>query len=309
MTKPIQAELDLYGAYARGSALADFVEVCALRGIALSKSDLETLDRKSSWFRKTRGMFTRDVDDELDEDGDEVPWADWTWSILQQRSDELGELYPFSVTSDDLVASSDAAVSDYVRLLSVTLAHAYGVTATVDPRTLFELLVVGALGQIGALSFGMGTATTRGASFPVQLSAAGKALGFAAQPSPNPAHRFAKDGGVDAIARLGWIDQRLGNFFFIVQVTCAASTEWERKISEPRIDHWYRYMNESTLPISGLAVPHHVEDGHFELLIGQTKTVVDRLRLVGRLPAALAGESELLDWLMNAPINVEGVST
>ncbi|WP_347755641.1 hypothetical protein [Agrococcus sp. ProA11] len=309
----ISISVDGYGKYARASLLADFLELIALRRGSALQTDLQLSLERDNWHRVRRGLFTVDPDFELDqveelegEDGTEDPgdadWPQWAMALIRQRLDVLGTSYPFRVLSDGIEARSDSASSEYSRLLALTLAHVHSAPLENDPRETFELVVVASLGSAGLRSVGMGTATSKGKAFPLQLQESAAAVGLFSAPVPKPAKVFAKDAGVDAIAVLHWGDRRPGQLILIAQATMTESAQWERKIAEPKAHHWANYLLEAVNPISMLAVPYHVEDDHFRYLLAPGATIVDRLRLVGKLGPVSVGEVEALTWLRSAQL-------
>ncbi|MEU1972857.1 hypothetical protein ABZ477_14470 [Microbacterium sp. NPDC019599] len=315
MPKPssIKLRADPYGKFARASALADFLEsIAAHRGSAL-RTDLELSLKRGGWYRVQRGLFTTDPDIDLaniesleNEDGtedlDDPDWPDWAMSVLKQRSDVLGPSYPFVVRDDGVDVAADWEHSDYGRLLVLTMAHAYGAVLRVDPRTIFERLIVSAFTSMGLTAVGMGTATTRGRDFASQLQEAATAVGLTAAQVPYPSRTFAKDAGVDAIGVFGWGDRRPGQLVLIAQATLTSSARWEYKITEPKPHHWVGYLQETLHPIGMLAVPHHIEDEHLRFLLSPYATVIDRLRLVGRLGGATEGEDDALAWFVSSEL-------
>lgn len=283
------------------------MESIASHGGSALRTDLELSLKRGGWYRMQRGLFTTDPDIDLSdieglenddgtEDLDDPDWPDWVMSILKQRSDVLGQAYPFTVKEDGVDAEDGWGQTEYGRLLVLTMAHAYGANLSVDPRTIFERLVVTAFASMGLKAVGMGTATTRGREFAAQLQEAASAVGLTAAQVPYPAKAFAKDAGVDAIGVFGWEDRRPGQIVLIAQATLGSSARWEYKITEPKPHHWVGYLQETLHPIGMLAVPHHIEDEHLRYLLSPYATVIDRLRLVGRIGSAIAGEDEALEW-------------
>ncbi|MFJ2368366.1 hypothetical protein [Microbacterium sp. NPDC087665] len=306
-------ELDRYGKFARASALADYLEILAIRNGSALVVDLEVSLNRAGWYKARRGMFTIDPDIEPDDvetlegaDGTESPddpdWPEWATAVLLQRKAILGDRYPFQIERGSVTALSDWCGSDYVRLLALTAAHAYKADLTSDPRELFELLIVGSLRALGFVATGMGTATTHGRSFPEQLQISSSAVGLGSMATPYPAKTHAKDGGVDALGALNWGDRRPGQVSIIVQATLGESGTWERKIAEPKPHHWVNYLLEKLQPIVILAVPHHIENEQFNHLLEPHRTIVDRLRLVGKLDPPLTGEDEVLNWMLSCTI-------
>jgi len=303
----MELDINLYGPYARGSALADFLELLALQGEVPTKQMLGDAIRRNSWTTLPRQLFTS-IGSQIEEitSDDDAEWADWTFTALRERAQNLGDRYPFHVGPDALSLRAGVdPFADYVRLLAITTAHSRRYKSGPDPRTLFELMTVACLKNAGFESYGMGTATTKGSDFPTSLASAGQALGFNASKTPEPRHVYAKDAGVDAIGTFSWGDQRSGHMFWLAQATCGSSVYWERKIREPRTHHWMSYLSEDLEPLAILAVPHHVEHDHFNFLLEPKATVMDRLRMVGRLDPIQPAEIDLIDWLLNSVWRLE----
>jgi hypothetical protein len=302
-----------YGRYARGSCLADYLELVALQGReAASATSLETALRQAGWWNTPRGLFTVNPDintseDPEDAEGLEDPedpdWPDWTFNILREREQVLGAEYPFRVEDRELrLQTRTSSHAAYLQLLATTTAHAYGASTASDPRQVFELMIVSALSRMGLRATGMGTATTRGRQFPQELLEAGTRIGLKPSLDPRPRKSRAKDAGVDAIATADWADDRTGQLTFVLQATLAKSEEWERKINEPRPDLWVGYLNERYHPIAALAVPHHIEREHLTHLVRDKATALDRLRLTRLINIDIKGARELTDWMSSCEV-------
>jgi len=313
--RTVELNVDAYGPYARISAIADFLEAAALAGKSTSQIQLSDIIRRNSWssvqkhafitgaedfpqndIEPTDGDQGEDSADELPEDNPEE-WASFTFSILADRADILRDQYPFFVTKEGLTYRSEKFdESDYLRLLSITLAHSYNATVP-NVRDIFERVTVGSLALIGNAAAPVGTARDVSMGFIGTLSTAAKTLGFTPAPQPAPRHARARDGKVDAVARLTQHDGRPGQITIVAQATCAKSDQWERKIRDPRADHWMSYLSERVEPLVILTVPHHVQLEHLHYLIGPKQTVMDRLRLTGQLPPITRKEQRVIEWM------------
>lgn len=309
----IALSMAAYGRYARGSCLADYLELVALQDEeAASGTSLETALRQAEWWNTPRGLFTVDPDVDTDadpedseglEDPEDPDWPDWTFNILRERQQTLGENYPFAVEARQLRRLPNSSRHKaYLQLLAATVAHAYGEEPATDPRQVFELMIVSALAQMGMRATGMGTATTQGRKFPRELLDAGGRVGLKPSINPVPRKRNAKDAGVDALGVADWSDHRVGQITFLLQATLAKSEEWEKKIREPRPDLWVGYLNERHYPIAALAVPHHIEREHLSHLVHDHATALDRLRLTRLISTNVPGADELLEWMSGCKV-------
>jgi hypothetical protein len=305
----IQPLVDVYGKYARASNLADYLELLAIHGEELLISQLADLIKDQGWTAKMKELFAvpppppptpeEEAEDDLDEGedaaappgvGDEEgsPQARRVFDVLAERSDILGDLYPFDVSNKVALKTGTATEdSPYIALLTLTLAHAHSVEVQpdpahpkVDPKQVLEAVVVGALSQLGLACVNVGEISRATNNFYATVMQAGTAIGL--QPTPDAAISLknANEEGVDALAHLARSDTRAGNWILIGQVTCAKSEEWKAKIAQPSGPDWESYLNVMVEPIGFLAVPHHVEANQLAKLVkGANRMVLDRLRL------------------------------
>lgn len=313
--RTVELNVDAYGPYARVSAIADFLEAAALTGQSISQVRLADFIRRNAWSSVQKHAFITGADDFTqpnadDEDGDAVDvaenetpeddpeeWATFTFNTIAERADILRDRYPYHITKTGLEFKSQGSnESDYLRLLGITLAHSYNANVP-NVRDIFERVTVGSLGLIANAAAPVGTARDVSMGFIGTLSAAAIALGFTPAPRPAPRHSRARDGKVDAVARLTQHDGRPGQITIVAQATCAKSDQWERKIRDPRADHWMGYLSERVEPLVILTVPHHVQLEHLQYLIGPKQTVLDRLRLTGHLPPVTRKEQRVLEWI------------
>jgi hypothetical protein len=134
VSDPIQPTIDAYGRYARASNLADHLELLALLGQQLSRSALADLVSNQAWVTKLDELFEGgsleprgDFEEPADEDGEAigeepgVAQASRVFDVLDERSDLLGDLYPF-VVADDLRLNDSVTPreSPYVALIAIT---------------------------------------------------------------------------------------------------------------------------------------------------------------------------------------------
>lgn len=280
----IDPRIDVYGTDGRTGALADLMEVHAVKGEGMSAADLTDLIDNMGWTtRPTRQIITGEIDEE---DADSL--ADQTFSLLNTRRDVLGDRYPFSFHLGKLRVKegSDLATSPYFAVLAITIAHAWNIDCgTVTPEAVLESVVAMAL-QSKMAAVGLGTADRNGTPFAENLRLGAAAIGLTASPNPTPRRVRAKDGGVDTLAGHVWADGRPGHWVFIGQVTCGPTGTWSNKLNEPKPALWKEYLQELLPPQRFLAVPHHVDRAFFQMLERQDEAlVIDRLRLVLALDA------------------------
>jgi hypothetical protein len=264
---------DIYGSYARFSAVADFLELHALKTPRryVRAPDLERrLDTDSIRLNTPLGPSPTDPGQA----------AGIVFSILEERARILSAGYPFTVSLRDGLRARSSSVGVYRVLLALTAAHAYSIRTT-DPKKLFEYLVARALATLGLRTATTGTSRRRRAGgFEAVLGAACSAVGLVASPHTGVISSAAQDEKVDTLAHLDLGDQRRGRWTFIGQATIAESAEWEKKASEPKPKLWRSLITDTHEPAPFLAVPHHVEPRHFENLHERAHAIVlDRLRL------------------------------
>jgi hypothetical protein len=306
---PIQPNIDAYGTYARASALADYLELCALLRAPMLKAALEDMvaDR---WERKTNELFSEgtggsdglqstsddleldpesepDVDPKLG-DGDASQFSQRVFDLLDERAALLASSYPFTVGDDSVAArdDTDTSTSMYVVLLSVALAHAYKVKVRddndgpLDVKQVLEETVTRVLQRISPPAINVGKVSRDEKEFPKTVAAAAAFVGLKASPEVATYKKSANEEGVDVLAHLPVGDIRTGVWTFLGQVTCGESDTWEGKIAEPKEPLWKARLNTGVGPQCFLAVPHHVEPTHLgHLVAGSGRVVVDRLRL------------------------------
>jgi len=264
---------DIYGSYARFSAVADFLELLALKtsGRFVREPDLERrLDNDNIRLKTPLGGAHADASQA----------AGTVFTILEERARILGRRYPFEVTRRDGLRVRTRAIGPYRVLLALTAAHAYRVRCA-DPKKLFEGLVARALKKLGLRTTTTGTSQRRGrGGFATVLATACADVGLEATLDKEIVSSAAQDEKVDTLAHLDLQDKRRGRWTFIGQVTIAESTEWERKASEPKPKLWRELLTDTHAPSPFLAVPHHVEPLHWESLHRHQEAIVlDRLRL------------------------------
>jgi hypothetical protein len=311
---PIEPRIDAYGKEADGTALADYIELLALTGESLTVADLGDVISDNNWKVRSRELFfipqdeVRDPDSEPSEDVVdaeliEMPGlehAKWVFQILTERQELLEELYPFEVAGVRLIAKARRDVhSAYLTLLAITVAHAYHLDTTSNPRELFEQLVARVLTARGVSTIDMASAGRAAGDFVEALEAAAADVGLTAAPNAAARRTNAQEAGVDTLSHFSWGDHRAGHWVFIGQATCGRTESWGAKINQPTPGSWGPWLNCLVHPIPYLAVPHHAEERHVEYLTDtHRKLVLDRIRLCRHVGEPSAEEATLLDEVL-----------
>lgn len=313
MSGRISANIDAYGTYARVSALADFLEVCAVKRVSLNRGRVADLIADNHWHRQFREIFIGPVDgdepepdrlsDRLDRSREA---ADSVMSALQERADALKERYPFHFEEGHIELRTDADLQDcpYLKLLAITVTHAYQLCGDPDPKRVFESVVADSLGSVIGDSVDFAGIRRRTASFEAALDQAARRIGLMGTPKAAWRSRRAQDSGVDTIGHVSWGDSRGGTWTVIGQATCARSDDWEKKLDEPKSARWSRFLNVRPRPLVFLAVPHHVESHHLNVLVQDERGIVlDRLRLSRFRSEIVDGEKDIFQAVLDAELD------
>lgn len=269
----VSLDSEVYGGFARFSAVADFLELCALKSKRLVRQpDLER------WFEKEGIRLASPLGPNAE---DAAQSAAIVFDTLRERAQILGGLYPFEVSAKHGLLARKKAVGSYRLLLALTAGHAHSISCG-EPTQLFEGFVARVLVARGLRAAITGTSRRRdGTGFAGMLDAACKSVGLTATPDAVVISASAKDENVDVLAHLDWNDPRPGRWTFIGQATIARSHEWEGKAAEPSPKAWGRLVTDTLQPRAFLAVPHHVERQHLTALHERDEAIMlDRLRLV-----------------------------
>lgn len=293
----IELRRDAYGRDADASALADYLELLALKDIHPSRADLADFMKDSSWTtdpkkrhplaRPQERVLLAGEDAESADEGDLQDRFDAhsrrVFDLVLVRIEVLGARYPFVVLEERIYAPRPFRheTATYLALLGITVAHAYDLTTTTEPHDAFEDMVASVMAERGLRTHNLARRGRGAASFDVLLGAAGPLVQL--DPTPSAASRSmdAQDGGVDIISHMWWGDRRTAAWVFLGQATVGKSETWDTKMQEVRPQLWQLYLNLLLPPIAYLAVPHHVEPKHFiELVQGNGRVLLDRLRLV-----------------------------
>jgi len=300
----ISPDFDTYGKFARGSLLADYCELLALRGSGPTAAQLAAYIEDNDWdLRPLILRSGQERQEAVAPDPEEA--ADAIFEFIEARRQVLGDGYPFQVMHGHLAVSGgqDLTHNSYLALLAVATVHAYKVPCDVDPRLVFEHTVVDVINARGFPAAPLGDLRRGGGTFEAAVEAACNALGLTCDSDAVARRRFAHDAGIDAIVHLSWGDTRAGAFVWIGQITCARSDEWDGKIMEPAPAYWARVLGARTPPVAFLAVPHHVEALLMDqLLDARERPILDRLRILKAKQGTSADETTLIRSMLEAEV-------
>lgn len=301
----VEINIDCYGQNARVSALADFLEIAALKGVRVTRAALQDIIVDNEWVTRPQRRFH--LPDEITEDPES--WSDAAYRMISDRSNQIGEPYPFEERGKALKLkdpSFDPLESCYISLLAITAVHAWNIQCETAAESVLEDIVARTLDAMGLSSANIG-ATDRGTGFLSALSSGASALGLRAHPNPTPRSVAAKDVGVDTLAGIVWRDNRVaGQWLMLGQVTVAQSQYWAQKLNQPEPARWADFLQEHLHPQVFLAVPHHVQDDHLrDLMASRRGLIIDRLRLVAKKPRNSTDEKVVIQALLDA--HVDGV--
>lgn len=280
-------EPDTYGQDARASLLADYVELLALKGGEVKQTIVADFLAENDWnlqlIEEANGEFEPPASfaEKRDAAGED---AGIVFEQIAERREVLSTRYPFVSSEDGISLRQGVNVEEsvYVALLTITIAHAFGVRPTDYVASVFERAVSKVLAGRGLRSVCFAEIRRNAPSFPAAVKQACDAVGLRANPDAVPRRTHAQDEGVDVLFYLNWeyARTRPGAWAFIGQATVGRSESWWNKINEPSPKAWGPRIGSILLPLPFLAVPHHVERRTLQkLTIDGDALVLDRLRL------------------------------
>lgn len=169
---------------------------------------------------------------------------------------------------------------------------------------MFEGVVADSLGGLIGKSVDFAGVRRSAACFEAALVESASRIGLTSAPESAWRSRWAQDTGVDTIGHVSWGDTRGGAWTVIGQATCARSDAWEGKLDEPKSAVWSHFLNVLPHPMVFLAVPHHVEANHLNVLVQAERGIVlDRLRLSRFRSEIVSGEEALVEAVLEAELD------
>lgn len=300
--KRIEPLIDQYGNLSRASFFADYIEILTAKGHRARKSLLRDLIVDSYEDKKDILLDPRAP---TPEGWTPAEYADGAWKCLKQRSEILGEKYPFEVRDDRLVRRAPASIEQtpYIGLLCITLAHAFKADTYLKVEDVFEAVVAQSMRGLGLAVGEVGESfRSNGGDFETTLTTVGRQIGIPTYPNAASRRIAANDEKVDLVGHLSWGDIRQGRWLYICQVTCGASDSWEEKLNAPVPLKWMQFLGDILPPKPFLALPHHVEDGTVTYLKDIQRSIVDRLKIVNQLDALPPSVEPIIEHVFAADI-------
>jgi hypothetical protein len=301
----VALNIDVYGTYARQSALADYLEVAALVGSSITQASLGRSIQENGWATLPRRQFL--TVENVDEDPE--AWAESVFSVIRERAQILDQRYPFELQRTSIksrLTQEEAPNSPYLALLAIAVLHAWNLAVPKgpSPEDVLEDLVARALENRGLTVSRMGAHDRSTRSFVEAVIEGGRLLGLKPMTNPLPRKARVKDAGVDTLAGVTWRDGRPGGqWIFIGQATVGQSGTWTGKLTEPEPGLWARYMQEPLDPLPFLAIPHHADGDHLsQMTIPRRGLILDRLRLCLAIDDTTPEERNLIAQLLQVII-------
>lgn len=205
---------------------------------------------------------------------------------IQQRSELLGEAYPFRTAAGSVAATDGAPHTAWAALLSLGVLSPVRSERLADAAVLFEEFTCRAVrGLFGpetqSLRFGWPSDVGRPRAFPDAIRWLADRMGVAVGAAFRPP--ATKDGGVDVVAWRPFADGRSG--FPVALVQCTLEKEFAHKAADIDLRVWSGWLRLDSPPVSILAVPEVVGAGQEWDSLASRVVVLDRIRLVGLLEA------------------------
>jgi hypothetical protein len=297
----ITPNLEVYGTYARRSALADALEVQALRGASSSIAELADYIRDNDWTRLLSDKFTTGGPGDEEESGSlgeevdaSVSAADEISSVIEERREMLGDSYPYDFSSGRLrYRGRDDLRHSYLLFLGLAILHAYRIETDPEPWQIFEDSVAQCFSDRGFRTANLGRLRRSRSNFKDALEEVGSACGLITNFAGVTIKTSAQEEGVDVLAHWDWLDSRPLHWVYIIQATCGKSDTWNQKMNGPSVNMWKNLLGLLVLPRAVLAVPHHVPRDMVAYLYqrdGGKCLLLDRLRL-----CRLESEAEIVE--------------
>ena len=311
--REFEPNIDAYGTY-RVSAIADYLELLAVHESRLLRADIADYINDVSWGSRADELFVSSdvVADGADDQGeglgnDAGDAADRVFLLLNGRAAMLGESYPFSIDPRSRwIEVGDLSPTPYLAILSITIAHAFGLITGIDPKNVFEDTVARALASVGHKSLNFARFRRNASSFETALMEAGSELDLAPLPEAAWTSSRAQDAGCDVLAHVasGYVPGNSeGSWTLVGQVTCGRSNTWKQKLYDVEVPAWRDRLGTLVPPQAFLAIPHHAETNHLRALVKNNERIVlDRMRLTTMLNDVSSDELDIFTAVTNNPV-------
>jgi hypothetical protein len=214
---------------------------------------------------------------------------DDAWKELERRSRFLGRVCPFEVEPTRLVRKlgwHKVPAYSFCLMLGMQVAYRDAFTKVfgsdyTEQGALFEELTAEALTLVGLLTHSTGWSHSASDSITDKVIALAAKIGEPHRASEVPVWTAAraKDGGLDVVCHLPFVDGRAGRPLFFVQ--CASGENWKEKRHTPVLATWDKLLDLATAPRRGISHPFALleEDFRRECNYDYLSLVLDRHRL------------------------------
>ncbi len=310
----LEPDIDAYGSFARVSAVADFLELSALREQRVKRADVADYISDMRWgsipeeaYATPETVVDEDEDpgEELGLDAEDVTGR--IFSILGRRSAYLGARYPFKVGPEEQsIEVLNDQPSPYLALLGITIGHAFDVNISVTVTDVFEDTVARAFENAGHQSLNFARIRKDHRNFRSALIAAGKDIDLCPTPDNAMTSSHAQDAGCDVLAHIasGFAPgHSYGAWALVGQVTCGHSNSWKKKLHEVEVPAWKNRLGLLIEPQAFLAIPHDPGSSHLHALVRNNELMIfDRMRLTRMLDAVSDDEDLVLSAVRETPV-------
>ena len=297
--------LNAYGQDMAASALADWVEFCALHGWSRPWNAVREMMREAGIpvnLVDSRYDDELVIEDGLFDDAEERAklegdpslvlrtddgYGDSARQMLDVRMRYLGESYPFRFDEyDELVLREEIVVeaNAYIKFLRLSILKGWVYPARrkiiLPIANLFEQLVAISMRNAGLQAEVIGTSAS--GAFDAKLTCCADALGLSSNPSAIRHSPYAKDEGVDVIGGYLARDHRIGEPIWLIQASCGKSgNAWESKLMHVDPGKWISYLSCRSMPHAFLSLPYHLSTEVVERFLhhSDVRSFFDRLRL------------------------------
>lgn len=269
-------------------AAADWAELALLSRSRrrMSRSDLRGAVREASFL----------PEDELD------LAVDFIFREVRRRVSSGGDAYPFTFEGGSMSLRPGPSALAYVFMLCLSRSFLLREERRFqEVDRLFDSLVIDALrAYLGphaeTVRFGWPVSDGRPPDFYTALDWLSARMGLDRGPSKATPDR--KDGGVDIVAWMPFVDGGTG--FLTLLTQCTIQMDWAPKARDAVADVWAGWVDFGRMPLTCLAVPHVVPRtfDKWDEIRRTVHVLLERVRLTALLrDRALSKSSEINAWV------------
>jgi hypothetical protein len=285
---------------------ADWMEFCTVfeKGGLVSRAKLADVACDSGLVGSlSSDLLPGDISytdsDDFSEDDATERFAGIVFEELDNRKNQAGDAYPFTIERDSLRRSVDswADVPAFGTLLIADLSRSYvkvGVKIETNSTFshLFEKVVEAAsqgLLQGRGARFGWPKETGWPTKINDRIQVLGDKIGIEVNDLSGLTHANDKDRGLDVVTQLSFGDKGPATLFLLTQ--CATGKHWKKKKGEPSITEWADIFRWNAYLLRAVAIPWRLDkstDSGFDRIRTfrhfDSALVLDRPRLVAGNP-------------------------